>query len=38
MLELYNEGGIAAIWEGMDADEIYKSENDAKNLGVIKKR
>ena len=38
MLELYNEGGIEAVWEGMDADEIYRSESDAANLGIIKRR
>ena len=38
MLELYNEGGIEAVWEGMDADEIYRSESDAADLGIIKRR
>lgn len=38
MLELFNEGGIAAVLEGMDADEIYKSESDARSLGIIKRR
>ena len=37
MLELFKLGGIAAVWEGMDADKIYRNEEDAEQLGLIKK-
>lgn len=38
MLQLFNEGGIAAVWEGMDADEVYRNESDAVRLGIIRTR
>ena len=36
--ELYKEGGIEAVMEGMDLDQILSYTDDAIELGIIKRK